>query len=61
VVNRVLEYFQFVFPPPAFILVPERSSTIGIAEARRSTWSRLVAEDASRCPICGGLVSPGLN
>jgi hypothetical protein len=60
-VNRVLEYFRLVFPPPDFILVPEQSPTIGFAEAHWSTWSRLAAEGASRCPICGGVVSPGAN
>jgi hypothetical protein len=61
VVNRVLEYFQFVFPPPDFILVTEPSPTIGISEAQRSPWSRLAAEGVSGCPICGGVVFPGAN
>ena len=51
-VNRVLEYFQFVFPEPDFILVPEQSPAIGMAEARRSTWSRLAAEGAKRDFLC---------
>jgi hypothetical protein len=61
VVDRLRNYFRFVIPVPDFLLVPEKSPSIEATEARRSTWARLAAERACRCPVCGGVVSPGAN
>jgi hypothetical protein len=61
VVDRLGRSFRIVIPVPDFILLPEPSPPIGVTETRRSTWARLGAEGACRCPICGGVVFQGEN